>query len=201
MVKDCVFYSRHCQHSQRLIELLKDAPFAKQFAYISVDADPQTKKRNTAIIHVLEVDKVPTMYIGGRKLVGKDAFLWVQSAYEQSVNPPRQPPTSPQTQLAKVDEAIDMGFRNRIPIGASAQQTGQDDQENEGFSFRAMNDTGDGAPLGAFGRSASSDDDKIPTAPRKEKITKGELLDAQVKQLAAQRKAEMDNMLNLPHST
>ena len=84
-MKNSVFFSRAKKdaHSPRLLALLRNTPLKHEFCYYCVDPDPTTKKRNDDLLSLLDITKVPTMYVNGEKYVGEDAFLWVQAKMRQ----------------------------------------------------------------------------------------------------------------------
>ncbi len=79
-MKNVVFYSKTKKdtNSPKLIKLIDMLPFKNEFFYYCVDPDPKTKERNKELLYILDVEKVPTLFIQGEKLVGEDAFKWVQ---------------------------------------------------------------------------------------------------------------------------
>ena len=73
VMRNCVFYSKHCKHSSELIQQLSKTDYAKSLLYISVD-DPSMEP----VLMVAQVDRVPTMVINNEYLVGSSAFTWLQ---------------------------------------------------------------------------------------------------------------------------
>lgn len=80
-----VFFSRYKRdaYSPRLLAYMNSMPFRKEFKYYCIDPDPTTRKRNDELLELLEVTEVPTLYVGGNKFVGEEAFLWLQEQAEQ----------------------------------------------------------------------------------------------------------------------
>jgi hypothetical protein len=84
-MKNAVFFSRAKKdvHSPRLLALLGNTPLRHEFCYYCVDPNPVTKKRNEDLLSLLDVTKVPTMYVNGEKYVGEEAFVWLQGKMRQ----------------------------------------------------------------------------------------------------------------------
>jgi len=79
-MQNTVFYSKAKidENSPRVLQMMQNMPFANDFLYYCVDADPVTKKRNTDLLTVLGITDVPTMYIDGQKYVGEAALDWLR---------------------------------------------------------------------------------------------------------------------------
>jgi len=97
-MKNVLFFSDRCEHSQALKQALSGAPFRKDVYYIDVE-----NNRFGDLLDVLEVTQVPTLFVNGRMMVGDQAFDWLedilhelsagnhgQPAYGQTA--PRAPP-------------------------------------------------------------------------------------------------------------
>lgn len=87
-MKNVIFFSKSSKdvHSPELIKLIKESPFVNHFHFYCTDPDPQTRKRNTDLLEILEIEKVPTMYVNGQKYVGLEESLdWLQNAYEHQL--------------------------------------------------------------------------------------------------------------------
>lgn len=62
-------------------------PFARTFCFVCIDPDPVTRKRNDDLLNILQVESVPTVYYKGSKLVGSEAFEWLQYEMENMSRP------------------------------------------------------------------------------------------------------------------
>jgi len=84
-MKNVVFYSNYKRdiNSPKLLALIKTMPFAKEFFYFCIDPDPVTRKRNEPLLFILDVVNVPTMFVNGEKLEGKEAFAWLRQVSQQ----------------------------------------------------------------------------------------------------------------------
>src|SRR5947209_19043293 len=92
-MRNCVFFSKHRKdvYSPKLLELMRNLPNAREFAYVCIDADPVTRKRNEQLIEILEITEVPTIYIRGNKLQGLEAFEWITNELDNMADHSRQP--------------------------------------------------------------------------------------------------------------
>jgi hypothetical protein len=86
-MKDVLFFSEKCKHSRDLLNSLRDAPFKGQFCYVNVDT-----KRDDDLLKILEVQYVPTMFVGGRMLIGEQVFSWFDAAFDEFASRSREPP-------------------------------------------------------------------------------------------------------------
>ena len=81
-----LFYSKHCAHSIKFIQLLHRLEIIEKFKSICVDPIPQTRKRQPEIIKYLkffQVTQVPTIILQTSKLIGNDAVQWVLKTYDK----------------------------------------------------------------------------------------------------------------------
>lgn len=81
-MKNVVFYSKYKKdvNSPKLLSLIEQTPFKKDFIYCCIDPDPETKKRNEDLLFILDIKMVPTMYVNGEKYEGDQAMQWLQMA-------------------------------------------------------------------------------------------------------------------------
>jgi hypothetical protein len=96
-MKNVLFFSDRCRHSAEFMKAIQNAPFRKEICYINVDT-----KRDDNLLSILEVDRVPTLFVNGRMMVGDQVFHWLEDALGATQPPsrpaapafaPRAPPT------------------------------------------------------------------------------------------------------------
>lgn len=88
-MRNVILYSKHCPHSQKFLQLMQNTDFAREFSYVSIDPDPQTRKKNEELLFILEITKVPTVYVNGSKYDGTKAFEWLNAVLNRQS--PQQP--------------------------------------------------------------------------------------------------------------
>ena len=93
-MKDVVIYRSGCEASKKLLKHLTELPIASDLLFYSVDPDPNTKKRNTDLIKILEVNYTPTVYFRGQKLEGKAVFDWLDSVIRHTQSQSQGPQQS-----------------------------------------------------------------------------------------------------------
>lgn len=126
---DVVFYSKRCAHSMKLIDTIRKMPFRDAFAYVSVDPDPATGKRNEELFKILQVDRVPTVYVDSKKYPGDEAFQWLNSQimlFRQSQQQSQQPHYN-QQQASPLYQPSQ--FQQNIPVQHSQLQSTQFQQQ------------------------------------------------------------------------
>lgn len=93
-LKNSVFYSlnKRDPHSRRLVKAIKQMPFGDQFTYVCIDPDPVTKQVNNDLLFILNITKVPTVYVHGTRLEGSEAVEWLQAEMEDLYGEQEYPP-------------------------------------------------------------------------------------------------------------
>lgn len=114
-MKNIVFYSKQCQHSKKMIHVLSQMPFSKEFEYYSVDPDPASQKPNKELLYFLEVEKVPTVYVNGNKFVGSNAFLWLKSEIDKIQEAPTQKKAQQQQEQRQQEPPMPRNGAMRLP--------------------------------------------------------------------------------------
>ena len=87
-MKDVVFFSNKCVNCKEFLNTFLQMPFKDSFCYISVD-----KRKDDDLMKILEVEYVPTIFVGGKMMVGSQAFLWLENQLTPSA--PSVAPTEP----------------------------------------------------------------------------------------------------------
>jgi hypothetical protein len=72
-----LFYSEKCKYSVNFINILHKINARSYFTFVSVDRDPKTKQRHTAV-QKFQIKYVPTIIINDELLVGQQALLWLK---------------------------------------------------------------------------------------------------------------------------
>ena len=77
-MKNVIFYSK-CpkdKTSDILLKKIQTMPFARDFVYCQVDKD-EKYLRNKDLFYIMEVDKVPVMFVNDQKMYADDAIAWL----------------------------------------------------------------------------------------------------------------------------
>lgn len=195
IIRNSIYYSKYCVHSQKLINMIKDAPFAKNFCYISVDADPQTRQRPDNFLFVLGIDKVPTMIVDDRKYVGKAALVWVSQALQQQQQRPARTTkqASPPERFSQMDYAIDAGYRNLAPMTFQPQA---DDQDNSQQSTSWQPNPAEGLDGGPLFTNVSGFSSGNPSDSSR--YTNPDEPESKLKLVQEQRSKELSDLVNMP---
>jgi len=84
-MKDIIFYSKNKLdvYSPKLLQIIKTMPFAKEFSYYCIDKESNEPNCKKDILFLFEITDVPTMYVQGKKLVGPEAFDWLEFMYNK----------------------------------------------------------------------------------------------------------------------
>jgi hypothetical protein len=72
-----LFYSKKCKYSINFINILHKINARSYFTFISVDRDPRTKQRNTAV-DKFQIKAVPSIFVNDQIYVGQKALLWLK---------------------------------------------------------------------------------------------------------------------------
>lgn len=83
-----LFYSQYCPYSQKFIQLLHKSGEATFVVSQSVDKDQYGRRPQT--VRKYNITEVPTMIVDNQKLVGMQAFVWLQKRIETSQDNPQQ---------------------------------------------------------------------------------------------------------------
>lgn len=73
-----LFYSQKCKYSVNFINILHKINARSYFTFISVDRDPKTKQRHTAV-QKFQIQMVPTIIINDQVYVGNQALIWLKN--------------------------------------------------------------------------------------------------------------------------
>jgi glutaredoxin len=80
-MQNLLFFSNHCEYSLQFINILQKSHI--DIVGINVNKNLKTKKRHE-LVYKYNIKEVPTVIIEGKKLVGKDAFMWLHSEIQAS---------------------------------------------------------------------------------------------------------------------
>lgn len=83
-----LFYSQYCPYSQKFIQLLHKSGEATFVVSQSVDKDQYGRRPQT--VNKYGITEVPTMIVDNQKLVGLQAFSWLQKRIDSSQESPQQ---------------------------------------------------------------------------------------------------------------
>lgn len=83
-----LFYSQYCPYSQKFIQLLHKSGEAAFVISQSVDKDQYGRRPQT--VNKYNITEVPTMIVDNQKLIGMQAFAWLQKRIESSQDAPQQ---------------------------------------------------------------------------------------------------------------
>lgn len=81
-----LFYSQYCQYSKKFIQLLHKSGEATFVVSQSVDKDQYGRRPQT--VNKYGITEVPTIIVDNQKLVGMQAFSWLQKRIESSQDSP-----------------------------------------------------------------------------------------------------------------
>jgi hypothetical protein len=123
-MKDIVFYSKSRVdiYSPKLLQIMKTMPFAKKFSYYCIDVDPLNPDSKKDVLNLFDIREVPTMYVEGNKLVGPEAFEWLQEINSQIQRPQQQQVYQQQ-----------QGYQQQQQQGYQQQQQGYQQQQQQGY--------------------------------------------------------------------
>ena len=140
-MKNVVFYSKCPKDklSEKLLSIMTRMPFAREFLYCQVDKD-RKYELNKDLFYIMEVDKVPTMFVDGKKLDGEQAFAWLEYQYTMVHGQQQQQPQTMRLQQHS---------QPPMPMFSQQQQQQQPD-EGDGFLQAADSDEGGESMMGAF---------------------------------------------------
>ena len=161
-LKNYLFVSQRCQHSQRLLMRLQKSPLMSQFQIVSVD-DPRVQLPQF-------VACVPTLYIPSKRhvLTDADLFKWFDSELQRGM-------AAEQEKASQIDMANVTGDSSILPFLGSEMGSGlsgaaysfieedKNDLMNQNFSFLEDRDinrmpeyTRHDAPISMGGGSSSA---------------------------------------------
>lgn len=133
-LKNYLFVSQRCQHSQRLLMRLQKSPIMSQFQIVSVD-DPRVQLPQF-------VSCVPTLYIPSKRhvLTDADLFKWFDSELQRGM-------ATEQARASQIDMVNITGDSNILPFLGSEMGSGlsgaaysfieeaKNDLMNQNYSF------------------------------------------------------------------
>lgn len=133
-LKNYLFVSQRCQHSQRLLMRLQKSPIMSQFQIVSVD-DPRVQLPQF-------VSCVPTLYIPSKRhvLTDADLFKWFDSELQRGM-------AAEQARASQIDMVNITGDSNILPFLGSEMGSGlsgaaysfieeaKNDLMNQNYSF------------------------------------------------------------------
>lgn len=159
-MKDVLFFSEKCKHSRDLLNSIRDAPFKDKFCYVNVD-----KKRDDDLLKILEVQYVPTMFVGGRMLIGEQVFSWFDAAFDEFASRSREPP--PVRRLAHQEPARGNFVNDEVDTGRS----------DDVFNPQPVNGSDVGAAFSDFAASSSSSREEFTRLPDPVHVRRSDKLD------------------------
>lgn len=83
-----LFYSQYCPYSAKFHQLLQKSGEAAFVISQTVDKDQYGRRPQT--VHKYGITEVPTIIVDNQKLVGLQAFAWLQKRIESSQDAPQQ---------------------------------------------------------------------------------------------------------------
>lgn len=113
-----LFYSQYCPYSQKFIQLLHKSGEATFVVSQSVDKDQSGRRPQT--VHKYGITDVPTMIVDNQKLVGMQAFAWLQKRIESSQDAPQQFHSRQNKQPVNIKDVAAAGSNQRSNQGPSA---------------------------------------------------------------------------------
>ncbi len=82
-----LFYSQYCPYSQKFIQLLHKSGEATFVVSQSVDKDQHGRRPQT--VRKYNITEVPTIIVDNQKLVGMQAFVWLNKRFETAQDSPQ----------------------------------------------------------------------------------------------------------------
>jgi hypothetical protein len=120
-----LFYSKKCKYSINFINILHKINARSYFTFISVDRDPNTRQRHTAVSK-FQITAVPTIIVNDQVYVGQQSLLWLKKLI---------------TEMGMSGPPAISSRNNKESYEASPNKIGHDDENEELIGFDPNGDT------------------------------------------------------------